>query len=180
MLSGLCTAQDQIEWLADYHLKIEDFKGEPGSTDLTQALYGSFYVQYEMKGVSLITTRNLNKYVTALFEKGESFVVNSTNVTDRHLNYQQLIFNLYEIQARNLRKKFFTERSRLLTKGPSVLHQEALAEHKNLLSEVESDTFYGQSSDEIDKWMAWSLQELEKLHDFCKDGQPNKKDYKKR
>lgn len=180
LVSCICFAQNQIEWSADYLLKAEDFQGNVPGPLQAESIYASFYVQYEMKGVSVVTTRNLNKNVVALFQKDESFIGSNVTANERQLLYQQLIFNIYELQARNLRKKFFTQRTRLLTKGPADLHQEALAEHKELLSEVESDTYNGQSSEEIDKWMEWTLQELEKLNDFCKEGKPNKKDYKKR
>lgn len=145
-----------------------------------QTASGSFYVSYQMGGINLITTRNLNKNVSCYFQKDASyFDKGSEDANKRLLKYQQLIFNLYELQARNLRKKFFEERRRLLTKGPSGLHREALKEHNRLIAEVESDTFHGAVSEEIEKWNKWTLQEIKKLNDFCKDCKPSKKKKKK-
>lgn len=179
-LSQFIYAQSSIEWSADYKLSKEDFKMEAPNSGQTQTATGSFSVSYEMGGINLITTRNLNKNVAATFQKNASYI-NKGNAegTARFLKYQQLIFNTYELQARNLRKKFFENRTRLLTKGPSSMHQEALAEHNRLLSEIESETFNGSSSTEIEKWNNWTLQEIEKLSDFCKNCTPIKKKKKK-
>ena len=123
----------------------------------------------------MVLTRNLNENVSCYFQKDASYLDEGTeDGTARLLKYQQLNFNLYEIQARNIRKKFFEERKTLLTKGPSELHQQAYAEHAKLISKVENETFNGTLDSEIDKWMKWSLEELERLGDFCKTCKPVK------
>ena len=176
LFPGVSGAQNIIEWSADVQLTKDDFQAQAPNRRQMQTASGSFYVEYEMQGLNLVITRNLNKNVSCYFQKDASYIDEGTEeATARLLRYQQLIFNLYEIQARNLRKKFFEERKRLLTKGPSELHKEAYAEHAKLLSQIESDTFNGTLDSEIDKWMTWSLEELEKLGDFCKTCKPKKK-----
>ena len=169
-------AQNLIDWSADYDLSIDDFQANAPNTGQIQAASGSFSTTYEMGGINLITTRNLNKNVSTTFQKDASyFDKGSVESTERLLKYQQLIFDLYELQSRKLRQKFFIERKTILTKGPSVLHQQVLAEHKQLLSEIEGDTFNGQSSEEIEIWNRWVLEEIDKLHEFCKTCKPSKK-----
>lgn len=183
LIALACTsnAQNTIEWAEDYKLTLNDFISKEPKTGQMQTATGSFSVTYEMGGVNLITTRNLNKNVSATFQKDASYITTGTKEsTTRLLNYQQLLFNLYELQARNFRKKLFTERTHVLTKGPAVLHQEALAEHNRLLSEIESETFNGSVSEEITKWNQWTLQEIGKLNDFCKECKPSKKKRKKK
>jgi len=173
---ALSFAQNDLQWSADYQLTVEDYQAQAPNTGAMQTVVGSFFVEYEMGGFNLITTRNLNKNVSCYFQKDASYFDKGDAAgTKRLLRYQQLIFNLYELQARNLRKKFFEERSRLLTKGPATLYKEVAAEHTRILSEVESETFHGQSSEVITKWLHWTDEELEKLSDFCKTCTPKKK-----
>nr|WP_321485808.1 hypothetical protein [uncultured Draconibacterium sp.] len=176
LLSVTTRAQNVIEWSADYQLQKSDFQAKAPNSGQIQMASGSFSVKYETNGLNLLLIRNMNKNVSCYFQKDASYIDEGTEeATARLLRYQQLIFNLYEIQARNLRKKFFEERKTMLTKGPSELHQKAVAEHAKLLSQVESDTFNGTLDSEIDKWMKWSLEELSRLGDFCKTCNPKKK-----
>lgn len=169
-------AQNELHWDEDYHLAVSDFTAQPPNTGLIQSVSGTFYVSYEMGGINLITNRNLNKYVSCYFQKDESYISKGDKAdTKLSLRYQLLIFNLYELQARNLRRKFFDERTRLLTKGPSVLHQETLAEHKKLLNRVEEETNNGYRSEIISEWVKWTDKELDSLSDFCKTCKPRKK-----
>lgn len=169
-------AQNELHWSEDYNLTVSDYEAQAPNNGNLQTVSGTFYVAYEMGGINLITTRNLNKNVSCYFQKNASYIDKGDKAdTKLMLRYQQLIFNLYEIQARNLRRKFFDERTRLLTKGPGVLHQEALAEHKKLLAKVESETNDGHRSEVITEWLIWTKGELEKLSDFCKTCKPRKK-----
>ncbi|WP_320112991.1 hypothetical protein [Draconibacterium orientale] len=178
-ISVLSNAQNLIEWSAGYQLQKSDFQAEAPNSGQMQTASGSFSVEYETGGLNLVLNRNMNENVLCKFQKDASYMDDGTEeATARLLRYQQLMFNLYEIQARNLRKKFFEERKTMLTKGPSELHQKAYAEHAKLLSQVESDTFNGTLDPEIEKWMQWSLEELDKLGDFCKTCNPKKKQRK--
>lgn len=169
-------AQNIIEWSADYQLQKSDFQAEAPNSGQMQTASGSFYVEYETGGLNLVMNRNMNENVSCRFQKDASYIDDGTaEATARLLHYQQLIFNLYEIQARNLRKKFFEERKTMLTKGPSELHRKVYAEHAKLLSQVGSDTFNGTLDSEIERWMKWSLEELDNLGDFCKTCNPKKK-----
>lgn len=169
-------SQNELHWSDDYHLAVSDYKAQAQNSGNVQTVSGTFYVAYEMGGLNLITNRNLNKYVSCYFQKDESYIDKGNKAdTKLMLRYQQLIFNLYEIQARNLRRKLFDERTRLLTKGVSVLHQESLAEHNKLLKQVEEETNKGLRSEVISEWIIWAEEELEKLSDFCKTCKPRKK-----
>jgi len=171
--------QNIIEWSADYRLQVEDFEAPAPNSGQMQTALGSFSVSYEFGGLSLVTTRNLNQYVHCTFQKDASYLDKAdAATTQRLLAYQQLIFNLYELEARELRSKFFNERGRLLTKGPGDIHREVEAEHSRRLSEVESDTFHGSGTAEITRWNKWTLEEIEKLSDFCIDCKPSKKKQK--
>ncbi|MFV0590743.1 MAG: hypothetical protein ACK5M7_05115 [Draconibacterium sp.] len=174
--TAIVSAQNMLEWSANRLLSVEDFQAPAPNNGQMQSVSGSFSVSYEFAGLSLITTRNLNQYVHANFQKDASFIDRADDATTKRLlAYQQLIFNVYELEARKLRKKFFDERGKLLTKGPGTLYQEVTAEHSKLLGKVESETFQGASMDEIMRWNDWVLKELEKLNDFCKDCKPSKK-----
>ncbi len=174
--AAIASAQNMLEWSAEHSLTVKDFEAPAPNNGQMQTVSGSFSVSYEFGGLSLIATRNLNQYVHANFQKDASYIDRAdAATTERLLAYQQLIFNVYELQARNLRKVFFEERGKLLTKGPGPLYQEVAAEHSRLLGKVEGETFHGTSMEEIKRWNEWVLQELEKLNEFCKDCKPSKK-----
>ena len=170
------TAQNFMEWSEDKPLRVEDFEATAPNAENLQSASGSFSVSYEFGGLSLITTRNLNSFVHCNFQKDASYFDKADETaTKRMLAYQQLIFNMYELEARNLRQRFFDERTRLLTKGPGEIYQEVAAEHARQLAKVESDTFHGSNIEEIRRWNEWVLEEIEKLSDFCIDCKPSKK-----
>jgi hypothetical protein len=172
----LSFAQNELEWSVDHQLTVADYQAKAPNTGAMQTAMGSFYVEYEMGGINLITTRNLNKNVRCYLQKDASYFDKGDEAsTKRLLRYQQLLFNLYELQARRLREIFFVERMRLLAKGPATLYKEIAAEHALILSEVENETFHGQSSEDITRWLKWTDEELNKLADYCKTCKPSKK-----
>ncbi|MDX1284544.1 MAG: hypothetical protein R3182_06020 [Draconibacterium sp.] len=169
-------AQNTLEWSKDYKLQKSDFLAKQQGNGSTQKVLGSFYVTYEMGGFNLVTTRNLNKNVSCIFEKEESyFDIDDDAAVKTMLRYQRLMFDLYEIQARALRKTFFDERGRLLTKGPGPLREKVANEHAKLIADVEEETQYGHVSHQMNKWEQWTQNELEKLSEFCKTCKPKKK-----
>uniref|UniRef100_UPI0032167117 hypothetical protein n=1 Tax=uncultured Draconibacterium sp. TaxID=1573823 RepID=UPI0032167117 len=169
-------AQNNLEWKEGYQLTVDAYQAKAPNSGTMQTVSGSFYVAYEMKGMNLITTRNLNSYVSCYLQRDASYIdKGNAIVTKRLLRYQQLIFNLYELQARKLRQKFFEERKRLLTKGAGTLYNEVAADHARLVSEIEGETNHGYSSEEMEKWFKWTNQELEKLSDYCKTCKPKRK-----
>ena len=172
----LSFSQNFMEWSADQPLRVEYFEAPaPNSEDL-QSASGSFSVSYEFGGLSLIIKRNMNSFVHCNFQKDASyFDTADETATERMLAYQQLIFNIYELEARNLRKRFFEERTRMLTKGPGEIYQEVAADHARQLTKVENETFHGANMEEIQRWNSWVLEEIEKLSDFCIDCKPSKK-----
>ncbi|MEN8115416.1 MAG: hypothetical protein ABFS16_00435 [Bacteroidota bacterium] len=169
-------AQNKIQWSDDYELSKSDFQAKAPNTGTMQTVSGSFFVEYEIGGLNLISTRNLNKNVSCYFQKNASYFDDGDVASvKRLLRYQQLIFNLYELQARKLRQKFFEERQRLLLKGPATLWEEVSAEHVKIIAKVENETNHGYVSSEITKWETWTNKELEKLEEFCKTCKPKKK-----
>jgi len=169
-------AQNKIEWSNDYRLSKDDFQAKAPDNGSFQSASGSFYVEYEIGGMNLITSRNLNKNVTCFFQKDASYIEDGDAAsTEKIIRYQQLLFDLYELQARNLRKKFFEERKIILTKGPAQLREEVASEHIKLVSKVESETNQGSELQKTKEWEKWVKNELEALADFCKTCKPNKK-----
>lgn len=167
--------QNRIEWTGDHTLSKQDFRAPLPNSEPAQGVLGSFYVEYEMNAVQM-ASRNLNKNVTCYFEPEESYIADGDMAaTNRMLRYQNLVFDVYELQARKLRQKFFTERTRLLTKGPGTLRAEVAEEHDKLISRIETETQYGYVTEKITKWEKWTEAELEKLADFCKTCNPKKK-----
>lgn len=176
LVANFSSAQNFMEWSADQPLRVQDFEALTPKSENMQSATGSFSVSYEFGGLSLITTRNLNSFVHCNFQKDASYFDQADDAaTERMLAYQQLIFNMYELEARNLRKRFFEEHTRLLTKGPGEIYQEVAAEHARQITKVETETFYGSNLEEIQRWNSWVLEEIEKLSDFCLDCKPSKK-----
>ena len=174
--SFVSSAQNFLEWSADQPLAVQDFEAQAPNSGQMESASGSFSVSYEFGGLSLITTRNLNSFVHCNFQKDASYFDRADDeTTQRMLAYQQLIFDVYELEARNLRKRFFEERTRLLTKGPGDIYQEVASEHAKILSKVESETFHGSSPEEIARWSSWVHEEINKLSDFCLDCKPSRK-----
>jgi hypothetical protein len=167
--------QNKIEWSEDYNLSKSDYQAQAPNSGSIQTVSGSFYVEYEVGGLSLITTRNLNENVKCYFQKDASYIDDGDDAsTQRLIRYQQLIFDLYELQARNLRKQFFEERKRLLTKGPAILWEEVSAENAKLVAKMESETNHGSELNKIIEWEQVVKSELEKLAMYCKTCIPKK------
>lgn len=171
------TAQNKIYWNDDYKLKIEDYEATPPNTGYIQTVYGSYYIGLELHNYELWFKKNLNNNVYCYFQKDASyFDAGDSATTTLLLRYQQLIFDIYELDTRKLRQKFYTDKKRLRAQsGPNIMLEEALADNAKTISKIEKETRNGTLVREIEKWEAWVKSELDKLSDFCQDCKPKKK-----
>jgi hypothetical protein len=178
--SGL-KAQNKIEWSDDYEFSESDFQAEAPNSRAMQTVLGSYSVVFQVSGYNIVASRNLNKYVSCYFQKDASYLDDGDSIAIAELlRYQKLTFDIYELNARYLRQRFFNERKRVLLEGTSKLREEVSAEHSRLLARVDKETKHGNDTYRVRKWELWIKSELERLGDFCKECRPVKKKKEKR
>ncbi len=172
-VNQLLFAQNLIEWSEDYQLQAEDFLATAPNSGIAQTICGSFYLGYEISNYEMLISRNLNHTISCYFQKDASYIdKGDPDATAGLLKYQQLQFNLNELEARILRKKLVDEKSRLRKEGIEQLHQEASAETVQIFSIIEKETNHGSRWDELDRWQIIIAQKLDSLSTFCKTCTP--------
>ena len=145
-----------------------------------QTALGSFMIGFQMSNYEMIGSRNLNNRVSCYFIKDASYLDEGDSASTAELvRYQQLQFDLYELSARILRKKFFEERKRLMLKGANVLQEETSAEQSKLIAQIEKETLHGTKMEEVLRWELIVDQKLDSLSMYCKTCKPIKKKEKK-
>ncbi|WP_421918347.1 hypothetical protein [Marinifilum sp.] len=178
---SIAYTQNKIEWSKEYKLKKEDYLAEAPNSGKQQTILSSFTIGFQVANYSLITSRNLNRTVSCYFQKDASYIDNGDpSSTSELIRYQQLLFDLYELSARNLRKKFFVERKRLLWEGSTVLYEEVTSEQTRLIAKVDRETEHGNNLTKLAEWEATIAEELKRLSDFSKDGRPKREKKKKK
>ncbi|MEM9936871.1 MAG: hypothetical protein AAF824_24800 [Bacteroidota bacterium] len=96
------------------------------------------------------------------------------------LKYAQTTFDLSELSARKLRKKFYENRMGLSAGKAEIYYSEVSAEMSALLSRYAKETDFGNIPEKQDEWEAYIQELLAEYADFCKDCKPPKKKKKKK
>lgn len=152
-------AQDYRKYWEEGNLTWEDFQAKPIKNYTTHLAYVLLY-QTDKKVINNITYYGV--FSDAYIDKSLSFV--HTNIKDDyHLKYNQVIFNLVEIQKRQLQKRLYNleniyEASNLLNDAKNQLDRKVL--------DFREEGNYGIQRDVTDNWLAKTTQKLQSTKPF--------------
>jgi hypothetical protein len=124
---------------------------------------------YQVNGFDFLT-KNFNKKVHNRFIKTASWIDTTTNV-QQSLMYQQTLFDICEIYARQFRKALKENRKKIV-KGTTIadeLNQKFMVEFAKRRIDYDRETKFG--TDEL-KQKEWQIQinmELSQLSDYAYD-----------
>ncbi|MCG1037740.1 hypothetical protein [Polaribacter sargassicola] len=157
----------QIRWSANEKLTIDDFKIKINNDNNT-VISSQFLISYSAQGFDFIK-RNLNQRVENLFI-GKASWINTSKIKelDKQVDFQQVQFDLAEIQARKFRQRLFLDKWNI-TKGFSVLDKisnEIMAEFSEIRLKLIEDTQNGTNEKEVLKWKEKITTQLKELHEF--------------
>lgn len=158
-------SSDTLHWVSYKKLTWEDFKGEaidvPGMSGQTMMVMLAGF-----KKMSLLFPTKA--YVVTVFDRKNSWTKNEAK-TRQSLKYYQVMFDLYEVYTRRLRKDFDETTFGL---NPNKVFQEKYNAALTALSDRNKpyikETKMGTDAEAIDKWEGIIHNELKELEEYNK------------
>ena len=163
ILSGQTLSTDTLHWSEGKKLQWADFKGKPvkGSGKEQQclmAMIASFNKGNPLKPTS--TT------VETIFDRKKSWTV-PANQNDNELNYYRLMFDIYELHSRMLRKTYKETKLGLdPNKHFQEIYSKAIAELDEHVRQYNEESSYGENREVMIEWTDMIRRELNKYSDF--------------
>ena len=175
-VSGQELLEGQKRWSATEKLSLEDYSIKKNYDD---AILSQFLISYESKGFDFFK-KNLNSRVENIFiGKGSYIDTTKINNLEKQLEFQQLQFDLAEIQARKFRKRLFLGKKKLV-KGFEVMKlisNEISNEFAEIRMRFINETNNGNNLKVLEVWKSKVKSELKELNEFRFE---NRKKIKKR
>lgn len=175
-VSGQELLEGQKRWSATEKLSLEDYSIKKNYND---AILSQFLISYESKGFDFFK-KNLNSRVENIFiGKGSYIDTTKINNLEKQLEFQQLQFDLAEIQARKFRKRLFLGKKKLV-KGFEVMKlisNEISNEFAEIRMRFINETNNGNNLKVLEVWKSKVKSELKELNEFSFE---NRKKIKKR
>ena len=171
-------AQSKIEWSKGYQLQASDFRAPAPNSGSMQTIYPATLIEYNFANYQVMFG-NANKVVTSSFQPLASWLDEGPN-TEMLLKYARTTFNLSELSARKLRKKFHENRMGLNAGKAEIYYSEISEEMSALLSRYSKETDFGNLPEKQDEWDSYIQELLAEYADYCKTCKPPKKKKKKK
>ncbi len=154
-------------WRSDSKLTINDFKIKI-SNENNDAVYAQFMISHSIGGFDFMK-RNLNNKIKNRF-LGNASWIDTTKVEsiEKQIDFQQMQFDLAEIQARKFRKRILKDKGQI-SKGFDIvekINNEIIAEFSNVRLELMRETESGRNEEKVSKWKEKIKTELEDLDEF--------------
>ena len=154
---------DTLHWNENRKLSWDDFKGEPlDYTGFQGEAFCMNLANYERPNAFSKTTFK----VTAVFDRTKSWV-NPKAKTDLGLLYFQVMFDLFELHARELIKELSEAN---LGNDPNTIFQEkynnSMTALTNEFNEFRKDTKLGQDSNALTDWYKKTQEKLKLLDNY--------------
>lgn len=159
---------DNLLWNETHKLTVDDFGIKTNSLE-TSPSYVQFSFDYQINGYDFMT-KNFNKKVRNFIIRTASWIDTTTNVS-QSLLYQQTVFDISEIYARQFRKSL-RENRKQITYGKQIveeLNNKIMTEFSKRRIDYDRETSFGA---DITKQREWEMQiqkELLSLDDFAYD-----------
>jgi hypothetical protein len=155
-------------WSADYKLTVEDFAIKTKLVETTPS-FAQFSLDYQVSGFDFLT-KNFNKKVRNNFIRSASWI-DTTIDFSRPLRYQQTLFDLCEIYARQFRKAL-KENKRKIAKGIAIaqqLNEQFMSEFAQRRIYYDTETKFGIDETKQKDWELQIQKELTELANYAYD-----------
>jgi hypothetical protein len=157
----------QKRWNSDIKLTINDFKIKISHKN-NDAVFSQFMISHSIGGFDFMK-RNLNQKIENIF-LGNASWIDTTKVAniEKQLNFQQMQFDIAEIQARKFRKRILKDK-RKIAKGFDIINEinnEIMAEFSEIRLELINETESGRNEIKLTEWKEKIANELKKLDEF--------------
>jgi hypothetical protein len=161
-------SSDQLLWDPIRKLTVNDFtiKTSPQSASTS---FGQFSFDFQMKGFDIFS-KSLNKSVRNYFLPGASWIDTTANV-NKSLVYQQTLFDISEIYARQFRKALKENRKQLVKGSKYVdgLNAHYMSEVSKRRLAYDSATNYAANAVIQKEWELQIQKELADLEAYAYD-----------
>ncbi|TDU39771.1 hypothetical protein BXY82_1801 [Gelidibacter sediminis] len=159
--------EGQLRWSEDHKLNLDDFKIKI-STDQNEAVFSQFMISHALSGFDFMK-RNLNQKIDNIF-LGKASWIDTTKVAhlQQQLEFQQLQFDLAEIQSRKFRKQILKDKGKI-AKGFDIVNQinnEIMAQFSELRLELIQATDSGRDKEQLNIWKIKIANELANLDEY--------------
>jgi len=163
VLGQTTTSNDTLNWQESRPLKLDDFKGEP---------IEGIGLAGEAFCMNLANFKKPNAFqktrftVVAIFDRSKSWIDPEAE-SENLLSYFQIMFNIYEIHARYLRKDLAESKFGL---DPSPLFQEkynaSMSSLMNQFNQYRRETKMGSDQKKVEEWKLKIDEELNSLSEY--------------
>ena len=159
--------EDQKRWSSEDRLTLDDFKIKVGDENL-DPVFSQFSISVAIGGLDFMK-QNLNQKIENIFIGSASWI-DTTKVDDiqKNIEFQQLQFDLAEIQARNFRKKIL-ENKEQISKGQTIVDQiynEIIEGFSNNRMQFVKETQGGSNEIKLAEWTEKIANELRELDEY--------------
>ena len=157
----------QKRWSITDKLTIQDFKFSPPVSS-QEIAYSQFIIAHKINAFDAMK-RNLNQRVDNIFHGRGSWIdtLNIENIEEA-LAFQQLQFDLAEVQARKFRKQLLQNKGKILG-GFEIVNQisdDIMAQFTEIRANMVTETDYGRNEKAVKLWEERIATELEELDQF--------------
>lgn len=176
------SAQDIVEWSAEYELTLADFLSPQSEVNPELTSYSvypgaSIQFSYQMNNAEFAFKKNFNQYATCVFDrKAAAIVAPNDDLVNQLLRVAQFNFDLNELYARRFRKELFDQK-KIGSSGDffQVIWQDLQREMGEVYASVMKQTDMGRKADLLEEKHQLVKDEITTLADFCKSCKPPKK-----
>ncbi len=168
LVYGQNIGDGKINWNEDRKLELSDFKIRTNSKSIEPVL-SQFILQTNSISNFEFFKRNFNNKVENIF-LGNASWIDTTKIQqlDRQLEFQQIQFDICEIQARKMRKGMLLNKKKLRSKGNfmSQMMNDLMTEFSERRLELIEQTKNWTDQNKIDEWKRKIRFELDELSEF--------------
>lgn len=160
--------ENYVYWSDSRKLTWEDFQGKPLGSNENYGTEIHLYNPATVDKAHLFSTANLTSI--CVFDKKHSWV-NKKNASDDLLLYNQVIFNIYELYTRKLRKEFSNTEFGLddYIQQFHIMTEKNNSDLKDRVEDYRRDTDLGRNVAGIKFWELSIEKELEELKSYKVD-----------
>lgn len=165
-LHGQNTADENfVYWSSTKKLSLDDFEIKTGALENMQS-FAQFSIDYKVNGFDFLR-RSFNKNVRNYVIRSASSIDTLTN-TSLSLLYQQTLFDLSEIYARQFRKALKVNKRKIASGTQFIegISQKVMTDFANRRLQYTTDTNFGSIPEKQAEWEYLIQQELQALSEF--------------